>query len=200
MKTFFALLFLAVSALAQPVSVGLKAGVPFNRAQSVVQGLALDSQYWTVGPTLEVAFPWSLAVGVDALYRRFDASFNRNVGAAAFSQATETGHWEFPLYLKYRFGKVPFHPFVAAGGAASYARITNTASCAGDPLLCRSTGAYNVTLKSTRAGGGLLFGGGLEFRAGVVKIAPEVRYTRWFTGFLNHDSGNQAELLLGIRF
>jgi hypothetical protein len=200
MRRILVFLFLTACVFAQPVSVGVKAGVPFNTAPDVVQGHSLDSRYWTIGPTVELRLPARFAISLDALYRTFDSSFQRNAGSAVFSHSTEAGHWEFPLYLKYRFAEGPIQPFVSAGGALGYARTTGTAACIGDPLLCGSGGTQLAAVKSSTAGGGWLAGGGVEFRVSVFKIAPEVRYTRWDTGYLRNDGRNQAELLLGIRF
>ncbi len=55
----------------------------------------------------------------------------------------------------------------------------------------------------------MLLGGGIEFNAAVVKIAPEIRYARWEKGVFQKVVGNgfgdlsqpnQVEILLGIRF
>ena len=70
-------------------------------------------------------------------------------------------------------------------------------SCIGDPQLCGSTGVHD--LKSTSWGGGFLVGGGVEFKAGVLKIAPEFRYTRWLRGYFAGAGSDQPALYLGIR-
>ena len=176
MKTTFALFFLALSASAQTISVGVKGGIPFNTAPNVIRDVELDKQYWTVGPTVEVSLPARLAVGVDAMYRRYESRF------------TETGHWQFPMYLKYSLTSgEKLRPFVELGGVVGYARTSgNTAETA--------------FFKQNEVGGGLVTGGGVEYRVGRLKFAPEARYTHWYNGIYERQGKDQAELLIGIRF
>lgn len=56
---------------------------------------------------------------------------------------------------------------------------------------------------------GLALGGGLEYAAARLRIAPEFRYTHWnasafgsfgFRGTAVRSTVNQAEFLLGVRF
>lgn len=58
-----------------------------------------------------------------------------------------------------------------------------------------------------RNSSGLVVGGGLEIKAGVLKVSPEFRYTRWLNrafsayfshGFFAESAQNQAEILVGI--
>ena len=54
--------------------------------------------------------------------------------------------------------------------------------------------------KQNQVGGGLVTGGGVEYRVGRLKIAPEARYTHWYNGIYERQGKDQAELLIGIRF
>jgi hypothetical protein len=56
---------------------------------------------------------------------------------------------------------------------------------------------------------GVVVGGGLRLKAGLVRIAPEVRYTRWggrpiddqgSRGFFVQSRQNQVDLLVGLTF
>jgi len=54
---------------------------------------------------------------------------------------------------------------------------------------------------------GLVFGFGVAFKMGPVRIGPEIRYTRWGSenfedpvGSLLHTNKNQGDFLLGILF
>jgi outer membrane protein with beta-barrel domain len=186
-------------ALAQPVSVGIKAGVPLDRAgQGDDARTAVDKRRWTVGPSVEVRLPRGFSIGVDALYRRLGYSTERNVGSATFFEKSTTDHWEVPIYGKYRFGDGAVRPFVLGGGAFEHANVHGTAGCTGDAALCGSTGTHD--LKSSSWGGGYLVGGGVEFRWGRWKIAPEFRYTRWLRGYFAGAGSDQPALLLGISF
>ena len=66
-------------------------------------------------------------------------------------------------------------------------------------------GRGNRFLQASRAGStepavGAVFGAGAAFKIWRLKLAPEVRYTRW--GELNYPATNpnQAQALLGINF
>lgn len=70
----------AAAAIAQPVSFGIKAGVPLTDlldAESYNPGI-LFSQYtsmtspYIVGPTVEVGLPFGLAIEADALFRHLN--------------------------------------------------------------------------------------------------------------------------------
>ena len=165
----------------------------------------MDTARWTAGPTIEFNLPARFSIGLDALYRRGSATYGRAVGSAYFTGDFDTAHWEFPLYLKYRFGKGPLRPFANAGAALDYARTATVSSCGGDVMLCTTPGAGSS--KSSRGGAGVTFGGGVELKAGPLKIAPELRFTRWQSGHFSPGSvasyfpgsRNQASILVGIR-
>ena len=76
MRPLFLLLFGAVSALAQPFSFGVKAGVPLtdflNAAESQQFAFNSTTNRYIVGPTAELHLPFGLGVEFDILYRRFD--------------------------------------------------------------------------------------------------------------------------------
>jgi opacity protein-like surface antigen len=200
MRDIFLSLLLAVPALCQPISVGVKVGVPLDRAgQPDDTRTTVDKQRWIAGPTVEVSLPGRFSVGADALYRRLGHQTSRSAGSATFFENSRTNHWEFPIYAKYRFGTRRFQPFVLAGGAFEHASLQGTAGCTGDPMLCGSS-AGTHELRSSSWGGGYLAGAGVEFKAGFLKIAPEFRYTRWFRGYFAGAGSNQPAFLLGIRF
>jgi opacity protein-like surface antigen len=198
MRTIFVFLLFSTPSWTQLISAGIKAGVPLDRAGQEDNRTTVDNPRWIVGATAEVGIGAHFAIGVDALYRRLGYSQGRNVGSAAFFTDSKTSHWEFPIYAKYRFGREGIRPFLTGGGAFERAHTTGTAGCIGDPQLCGSTGVHD--LNSTSSGGGFLVGAGVEFKAGVLKIAPEFRYTRWLRGYFSGAGSDQPALYLGIRF
>lgn len=202
MKYSLLLLFCALPMCCQSVSFGIKGGVP------VTAGLGgnyayydIDTQRWTAGATVEFKLPANLSVGVDALYRRFSYSVGNYLGTR---DDGNIGHWEFPVFAKYRFGTIvpPYvaRPFVEAGFAFDRAHTSGTevSSLRGPPGCCSTvTTAYS----SYQWGFGFLVGGGIEIKAAFLKIAPEVRYTRWQKGlFYDGLERNQVEVLVGVRF
>lgn len=167
---------------AQPISFGFRAGTPLNDAFVDAGGnvtLSHSTQRFILGPSVELHLPFHLGIEADALYRRY------NIGGTV-------NHWEFPILAKYRFGIAPvLHPFVDAGPSFNYVS---------DPghLLDRPHASTT----------GFAMGGGIEIKLLLVRIAPEIRYTRWTDKNINlsvlnsglSSNQNQADFLIGITF
>ncbi|MGI8742626.1 MAG: hypothetical protein ACR2NN_08655 [Bryobacteraceae bacterium] len=186
MKALLLFAFCTVALSAQPISFGVRVGAPLNEA-FVEDGrprlsfvtFSHDTSRFIFGPTVELHLPFHLGLEADALYRRY------NIGGTV-------NHWEFPILAKYRFSVAPvLHPFVDAGPSFNHVS---------DP------GHF---LDRPRAGtAGFTIGGGIEIKALIIRIAPEIRYTRWTNknidlapsnGSLSSNQ-NQAEFLVGITF
>jgi hypothetical protein len=171
---------LSMPVWAQGLSVGIRGGVPMSDAFEVVTGgqrFRNVPHRWTVGPTVEVRLPFSLGVTFDALYSKVEYERTDGLGS-------ETGgQWDFPLLLRYRAGVGPVRPFVAGGG--NFSKLTDI-----------------TTPKSTVAG--LVLGAGVEVKVPLVRITPEVRYTRRFDDSVSSDglrlNQNQFTFLTGITF
>jgi hypothetical protein len=208
MKRTLVLLLLTLPLYCQSLSFGIKAGVPLTDALSIANNLeSATTHRWTFGPTVELGLPGGASIGLDALYRSYDYS-------APFTNSS-TWHLEFPLYLKYRFGNHLLRPFVEAGVAFDYGHTTGRSGCSGE--ICAAANLTPFALSQSGFGG--LVGGGVEIKAPFVKIAPEIRYTRWqrgaFSGSSTASGGgpqaavvyppptgqpNQVEVFVGIRF
>lgn len=182
MKLYIALMLAGLPLAAQPFSVGAKIGVPLSES-FVDDGGKFTYSHSTgryiVGASAEVRIPFiGLGVEADALYRRY------NLGGGV-------NEFEFPILVKYRFPGLIVHPFVDAGPTFNYVS---------DP------GLFGVRLHQSSAG--VAIGGGLEIKALIVRVSPELRYTHWrnrnidlgpVNGGLS-SSQNQLEFLVGIRF
>lgn len=196
------LLLIASPAFGQ-VSFGLKAGLPVTetfRTGSLPNLRYLsDTKRYTLGPTVEVKLPFGLGVELDALYKRLDyetSAFDNPVSQTR----TTANSWEFPLLLKYRFEKKGVvQPFLDTG--ASFHHISGlkqvgTLATAGPSEFRRS---FN---------GGWVLGGGLDIHAILIRISPELRYTRWTSANFENQTNpsafqskrNQVELLVGFTF
>jgi hypothetical protein len=121
-KTLPLLLFGCTALLAQPLSFGVKGGVPLTDFVDTVSGpsasVSSATRRYIVGATVELKLPAGFGVEFDALYRRFD--YNSTVTLLNVVSARTTGNdWEFPLLLKKRFLPGPVHPFIGAGVAFS---------------------------------------------------------------------------------
>ena len=194
----FLLALFARVATGQPVSVGVTVGVPFGDPYSLPgREFVIDKQQWTIGPTIEFNLPLRLAIGIDAMYQPLSARGGTSIEGAPFTATGSASRWDVPIYLKYRLGDWPVvRPFVAGGGGVgvawgSFERRGN------GPLFGLAT---VVRRDLNEVGGGVLVGGGVEFKLGRLKIAPEIRYTNWQSGILASQRLNQTSILAGFRF
>jgi len=206
MRPLFLLLFGAVSALAQPFSFGVRAGVPLNdflnAAQSQQFAFSSTTNRYIVGPTAELHLPFGLGVEVDVLYRRFDYTGKGTLAGIVTSSSATANAWEFPLLAKYRFAMKAVHPYVDAGVAwDTLSGLTQTIT----KNLITSTTSNPAELNTT-ATRGFVMGGGLSVKVLVIHLSPEIRFTRWGAQHfidpngLLHSNLNQGEFLLGITF
>lgn len=173
-----ALLCLFVSGLsAQGFSVGVKAGYPLtytsNSVTNVDVTLNTNSQTFIVGGTAEVSLPFGLAVEGDLLYHPYKTSQT----GPLVSSSTYNSIFEVPVLAKLRLGKGIAKPFVDAGPDF---RFRPTA-------LALSHEGFDV-------------GGGIEFKLLLLKVAPEIRYTRWASSSELGNNPNEVSLLLGVTF
>ena len=87
-KTFCLLFVCAAAALAQPIGLGLKVGLPltdaFNTSSNQTTSYSSDTKRFIIGPQLELRFPAGIGIEVDALFTRLEYS---SVGAVAGSVA-----------------------------------------------------------------------------------------------------------------
>src|SRR5690242_32560 len=119
MKLAILVCAVAVGAMAQPVSVGVKFGVPVTDALETFQGnqagYVTNTHRYLVGPTVQFNFPFRFSVEVDALYRRLGYEYNQFAGPGSpTSTRTVANSWEFPVLGKYAFLPGPARPFIDA--------------------------------------------------------------------------------------
>jgi hypothetical protein len=198
------ILFGSAAALwAQPVSVGVKGGIPltdaftFGSISSGGVGVTDSDTYfsktkrYTVGPTIEFHLPAHLSVEFDALYKHlnYDRTFfeetpsNGRLGSAI---QNVLGRWEFPLLLKYKPWSNRLGPYIAAGPTLNYISGNHSVielfhqTVFGPPTSPTTTtsNALPVELRRIHTGG-VAVAAGLQFRLLHLRLSPEVRYTRW---------------------
>jgi opacity protein-like surface antigen len=210
MKSLFLLLLVAGAALAQPVTFGLKAGLPFTDFLSEVQGQSTtNTDHYLFGPEIELRLPAGLSVEFDVLYRHF--SYTNVLGSVGDSITSigSSDNWEFPLVAKYKFPSRIVRPYVEAGVAwDALSGLKNTVSealCGTNPnVTCNVLLAPPAATSQTTMG--VVIGAGVDIH--VVKlfhIAPELRFTRWAKDYFNlsgvlNSSKNQLEVLAGFTF
>jgi opacity protein-like surface antigen len=205
------LLFLsAAAALSQPFSFGVKGGLPMTDFIDAVGAppvflASTTTNRYIVGPTAELRLPFGFGVEVDALYRHFSYASTISLIANFEAANTTTGAWEFPLLAKYRFKGKLIRPYVAAG--VSWDRLsglTTTVKSIVNNITTTSTTSSPAALnKDTTIG--YVLGAGVDIKALLIHVSPEVRFTRWGakhfieSGSLS-STQNQAEFLVGITF
>jgi hypothetical protein len=194
MKSIFLFLFTSLAAFSQPFGLGIKGGVPMTDFLDAVSSsnpnlsYVVNTNRYVVGPMAELRLPFGLGVEVDALYRHY--------GFSGIPGSVTTGAWEFPLLGKYKFKTRIIHPYVEAGVA--WDKLSGLTEAI-KSVVQTSTVHENVTH-------GFVFGGGVEVKALIIRITPEVRFTRWNDEHFLDPAGlvksnlNQAEFLVGISF
>ena len=189
---------LCLSAYSQPISVGfvggssLTEGFEASTIPASASGFSPSYTFYStakgyvVGASVEVRLPFHLVIEADALYRPLSYAYTATYpgGGAPFtgpSQAVLT--WEVPLLWKYRFSNKKVNPFIEAGPSF------------------RASGNPNGTAPSNS---GISVGGGVEIRALFLRVALEIRYTRWAADQpvppWAKTNPNQVEFLVGVSF
>src|SRR5690349_11899104 len=208
MKLMLLLCAAGVAALSQPVSIGVKAGVPITDAFETFRGnqafYSSNTHRYVVGPTVQLNLPFRFSIEVDALYRRLGFEFDQFAGPGSpTATRTVANSWEFPVLGKYAIFGGPARPFIDAG--ANFRHISSV-----DQV--RSTlSAVNVNVSAPEFNKdtdvGFAFGGGIELKLGIIRITPELRYTRWGSenfhdpvAALLRTNKNQGDFILGLTF
>ncbi len=189
--------------LAQGVSVGLRAGIPVTPMLTANSPQQVWTPRFTIGPLVEVHVWRGAAAGADFLLRRTDLG-----PSPAGSRRAEVWLWEAPITAVYRF-HAPARPFVRTG--ISFDRVFDIGganACGrgifGEQFYCLE-GSYIAEVRH-RGTVGVVAGGGLEFRAGRLRLEPELRVTHWndrnigVRGSAVRSNLNQAAFLIGIIF
>jgi hypothetical protein len=185
MKLLVALIVLATPLVAQ-IHLGVRAGVPLTDiTETISSGSVLKNlpSRWSVGPMVELDLPAGFGVEVNALYRRvgYEGPAGRGPLSGEIREFTD-GLWDFPIIAKYRFPGAVGRPYI--GGGWTYRRL-------------------NDLLRFSSGSNGFVLAAGVRINAVVLKISPELRYTRWVNediqpGF--RTNRNQLEILIGVSF
>jgi hypothetical protein len=194
MKIIAVSAFLLVSlASAQPISFGIRGGVPFTGGFSdltTTSGTSFvkmfsDSNEFEIGPMVELHLPLGLSVEADALYHPLNLTQEIST-TSIVRNSTNVSSWEFPIVGKYRFLHLPLiKPFVEAGPSF------------------RATGSAASYFSKA----GFILGAGVELKLARIRIEPELRYNRWGSDAasaaaqgMTPSNVNQAQFLIGITF
>ena len=81
---------------AQPISFGVKAGVPFTDAVEGNISIHSEAPRYTIGPTVELSLPFGFAAEVSALYKRTGYSSTDTAFGITSASRVRANSWEFP--------------------------------------------------------------------------------------------------------
>jgi hypothetical protein len=225
------LLIMRCAGVAQTASLGVIGGIqgmfvlpPVTPAfETASRSYTSRAKPFTFGPTVEVSLLRGLAVEFDALYKRLDYNYSFVGYGSGLWMAWEDhniiSRWDLPLLLKYRLRNIAHRPYFSGGLNTNY--IVNTTkvhrgaySTIGPTVVLSPPRQVRDALAELthRSSEGLVVAGGFEFSIHRIRLAPELRYTRWAhenfgrcsivcgpNGQILHSNLNQAELLVTVK-
>ena len=209
MRKPLVVLLLAAGGPAYPdwFSFGVKGGVPlttaFRTATSQDLRYLSSTKRYTVGPVVEVRSPFWLGAEINALYKRLRYDSTQTGGANPMATATTANSWEFPLLLKVRSPGRMVRSYFSAG--PSFRHLSGLRQSVTSLFTGRVGEALRPSELENRFASGFAVAGGLEIGEGL-RVAPEIRYTRWGWENFRAPAGafrtnlNQLDFLLGIHF
>ena len=181
----------SISVLGQPISAGIVGGgtltQDFQNQTIGDQKITSTPIRWMGGGMIELRLPFHLAVEADGLYHelKYTVVFLNPNGPPSGPSLAHPVTWEFPVMAKYRFSlpkmKSSIRPLVEGG-----------------PIF-RTAGDLNGARPSNH---GFTAGAGVELRAWKLRVAPQLRYTRWAADPFSFAPTvpNQVELLASVSF
>jgi hypothetical protein len=194
-------------------SAGISGGAALTDLVGQISGHS-EAKHWTVGPILEFRLPASFAAEFSRLYRRTGFTSESAAIVDASTSRVRANSWECPMLLKYYVGgQGAVARLYFSGGYvlrvlsdAHATRYVPSPPIPNPPPPATYTSAYGLHSNPSQ---GMAIGGGMSFKAGPIRIAPEIRYTSWFTvpfdeygshGFHVESAENQVDLLVSVTF
>jgi hypothetical protein len=175
----FLLVICAPILSAQTLSLVLKGGGLFTDPAE----RADESRRYVVGPSIEAGFGQRVGIEINALYSRF---------GSAVTGGTVRGHsFEFPVLGKFYFAdrNAAVRPYASSGFAFRNIWFDDARS-----------NRLGRQINSTEPAVGAVFAGGVNFKTWILKLSPEIRYTRWGGYNFPATNPNQVQALVGITF
>lgn len=200
MKLVLLFLFATTGVFAQ-FSFGVRGGLPltnfFQAASNPDETFNSSATRFIIGPTVELRLPAGFSLEAEALFRHFQYKGSSNL-VDELAQTTASNAWEFPLLVKYRMPGLFVKPFL--DGGAAFDRWSGS-----NQIIAAASGTGS-TSSTSGSNAGFVLGAGIELRLPLVRLSPEIRYTRWGAasvtdlGAALRSNQNQAEFLVGLTF
>lgn len=181
------------------LSYGVRGGLPltnfFQAVSNPDETFSSTATQFIIGPTVELRLPAGFGVEVDALFRHFQYNATANI-ADELVQNRASNAWEFPLLVKYRLPGLFVRPYLDGGVAFDH--------WSGVKQLVVTPSDSSSSNSGSNAG--FVVGAGIELHLPLVRLLPEIRYTRWGAASVTDLGGalqskqNQAEFLVGLTF
>lgn len=152
-----------------------------------------NSRPATIGGSVEVKLPAGFTIEADLLYKRLRSSSSVAFTNGVYNIDTKGDSLELPVIGKYYFRPIRgWRPFVGTGWALRRTwQQTETRQNSGRDLLSRPSDI----------GVGAVASAGARYEYRRLKLAPELRYTRWGSASeFPRRNPNQLELLFGVSF
>ena len=226
---FVAALVFAASAFGQRrFELSVKLGIPITGtfqsgswdylATGLQQGVSATRRY-TGGVGAVLRLPRGFAAEADVLYKRLGFDINSTSDPAVpfvLDHTWNTGNsLEFPMLGEYRLERSRLlMPHIGAGvSVRTVAGASTTGQCYSPSQYyqwCPSAVPYSQPVDphfNARSHFGGVVAGGIERRAGFLRLSPEIRYSRWRAdspvtagGYTLRSNPNQVDFLLGLNF
>jgi hypothetical protein len=165
------------------IEVGLLAGVPLLptyevQLAQVTPAMFVDAptRRFAAGALVEWRFHSRLSLEGSFLVRRFGYMETTIYPGFSYSESIAGHLWEVPLLFKWRAARIRSFTFVTGGGAA-FRRVSNVDQVTHWAGMAPNVNPNPYITKDTPLG--VALSGGVEFRAGAIRLRPELRYLRF---------------------
>jgi opacity protein-like surface antigen len=211
------ILLAVLPACGQRLSIGVIGGGVATGGLDPAADNLWDGKRYTVGVSAAVSLPLPrISVEVDGLYKHAGQRAQDCAFTSCSYSEVRADVFEIPVLLKYRLLQhAPVAPFVGAGVSYQHVRAGSgtlltwrTGPVVAGEAVDLTVHRFPLTMPAENHVG-MVAGGGIELRAGRIRVSPELRYTRWNSaywesagprGFFTASNLNQVEFLISIRF
>ncbi len=184
------------------IEAGVIGGVPFTHfildqsagSRTGSSRVTSAPRRYTLGPSIGVGLSGPFSLEASALYKRFgfdtvSTSAPLITSIVTVNSSTKGNSWEFPILAKLRLHFLPgMNAYLSAGpsirhlsGIRERGVRTERTLVPAASTVTTSFETSSPTTMNRRTSFGAVFGAGLDFRAGPLRLSPGIRLARWDT-------------------